>query len=135
MTDEELTQRLEAAWKCDLVPFAGEFAGIDAYAVRGGQTVGYVERKTRLHTFGTYSTAILDARKWLGLLSAEFATGLPAILAVGYECGRVAQVRPASHPALVVTIETPGQDSVSLNRGVPRPVVHIPLDAFEAVSK
>jgi hypothetical protein len=131
ITDSRLTALVEAKYGCTLHEYGGEFAPIDTYAVTDGRQVGYVERKTRNFPSTRHTTAVIDVRKWIGLLSAEFATGHPAILAYGWSDGVWGTIRPARGIEVVTAILTPGPESVSLNRGVPRPVVHVPIDAFE----
>jgi hypothetical protein len=132
ITDSQLTELVETKYGCVLHAYGGEFAPIDAYAVTEGRHVAYVERKTRPDVPSTrYDTAVIDARKWIGLLSAEFATGHPAILAYGWSDGVWGTIRPARGIEVVTAILTPGPESRSLNRGVPRPVVHVPIAAFE----
>lgn len=131
MNDDDLTAAVQAAFGCELHDYAGMHV-IDAWAERDQALVAYVERKTRSIDRATYPTALLDERKWVGLIAAEFATGLPAILAYAWADGW-GWCRPAHDIPVTVRIATTGPDTVSRNRGVPRPVVDIPLTAFTMV--
>ena len=129
MDDQTLRAAIEAKWSCRVHDFA-ELEPVDAWAEKEGRLVAYLERKTRNVTLDTYPTAIIDARKWLGLLAAEHATGTQAVLAYGWACGSWGWVRPTEvGPRLEARILTPGPEAVSLGRHT-RPVFDIPLDAF-----
>ena len=134
MTDEELVDRLEAQWACQIVDYRADYATIDAYCVRDGQIVAHLERKTRNVTFDAYPTAIVDAYKWLALLEADHHITVPALLAYGWQCGRVGWLRPSTTGELAIELSTPAPESVSLNAGVTRPVIHIPTDRFTLLS-
>lgn len=135
MTDDELREAVENHYYATLHDFA-EMNPVDSWVEKDGRVVAYVERKTRNVTFGTYPTAVVDARKWIGLLAAEYATGVPAYLFVGWACGTWGWVQPAKVGNVLGTrILTPGPESVSLNAGVPRPVVEVPVDAFTIANR
>lgn len=132
MDDDALTRAISAAWSCQVHEFAG-FDTVDAWAERDGRLVAYIERKTRNVPLDAYPTAIVDARKWLGLLAAEHAFSTPAILVYAWSCGSWGWVRPTEVGAILATrILTPGPEAVSLGRHT-RPVVDVPIDAFEIV--
>ena len=129
MTDDDLTAAIEAAWGCRVHEFAG-YDTVDAWAEKDGRLVAYVERKTRNVPIDYYPTAVVDARKWLGLLAAEHATGTKAVLAYAWSCGSWGWVRPSIvGPVLSTRILTPGPDSVSEGRHT-RPVIEVPIDVF-----
>ena len=131
MTDEELVERIEAAWKCQIIDYRADYATIDSYCVRDGQIVAHLERKTRNVTFDAYPTAIVDAYKWLALLAADHHPTAPALLAYGWQCGRVGYVQPSTTGELTIEMATPALESVSMNAGVTRPVIHIPKERFK----
>lgn len=133
MTDEELKALCEEKWDCEIVNYGGEFASVDGYVIKGGNVIAHIERKVRNVRKGDYPTAILDCRKWVGLLAAEFATGIPSILAYGWDCGRAGFVKPSKGIKVETAICRPALDSVSLNAGVARAVVHIPISEFEVI--
>ena len=134
MTDEELVDRLEAQWACQIVDYRADYATIDAYCVKDGQIVAHLERKTRNVTFDAYPTAIVDAYKWLALLEADHHITVPALLAYGWQCGRVGWLRPSTTGELAIELRAPSPESVSLTKGT-RPVIHIPTDRFTLIGR
>jgi hypothetical protein len=132
VNDDQLTAAVQAHFGITLHPYA-QMEPIDAWAERDQKLVAYVERKTRNTPHRWYPTAVVDARKWLALLTHEFATGIPALLTYGWEDGVWGWIRPSKAGEVTTRILTPGPESVSLNAGVPRPVIDIPIDAFTLV--
>jgi len=130
MTDEQLTAAIEAHFRVTVHNYA-EMDTIDSWLEQDGRMVAYCERKCRNVTRDAYPTAVVDDRKWTGLLAAEFATGLPSILAYAWSDGSWGHIRPSRMPQLTLRVLAPGPEAVSLNAGVSRPVVDIPIDAFE----
>lgn len=134
MNDEQLIAAIEAAMRVKLHPYAA-LDTIDSWAEKNGQMVACVERKTRNIPFGHYPTAVVDHRKWVGLLANEFATGIPSYLFYAWSCGSWGWVQPSAlGQQLGISIIRPALDSVSLNAGVVRPVVEIPLTAFSMMN-
>lgn len=134
MNDQELIAEVEATMQVKLRPYAA-MDTIDSWAEKNGHMVACVERKTRNVPFGQYPTAVVDHRKWLGLLANEFATGIPSYLVYGWSCGSWGWIQPTTvGQQLGISVIRPSLDSVSLNAGVPRPVVEIPLSAFSMVN-
>lgn len=130
MTDDELKALIESRWSCQVHDYAAGFHPMDSYVTRDGQVIAYAERKTRTVPRTRYATAQVDERKWVGMIAAEYATGLPAFLFYAWSCGSWGWIRPTADVPVTVRVSTPDPASRSLNAGVPRPVVEFPITLF-----
>jgi hypothetical protein len=129
--DALLRETVEAEHRCTVHDYA-EMSRLDHWVERDGAVVAVGESKTRPDvTCKDYPTALLDLSKWQNALAQEWSTGLPALVWYAWACGCVGEIRPAAGVDVKVTITTPGPDSRSLNKGVARPTVNIPVPAFK----
>lgn len=108
-----------------------EFSRVDSYLVSGSQIKCWVERKVRNVSFDAYPDAVVDFDKWQALIEMERITSITALLAYGWSCGTWGTIQPSRCTNFTVESMTPRLDSVSLNAGVERKVVHIDLSEFE----
>ena len=108
-----------------------EFSRVDSYLVSGSQIKCWVERKVRNVAYDAYPDVVVDFDKWQALIHMEQITTIPAILAYGWSDGTWGTVQPSRCTDFRVESMTPRLDSVSLNAGVERKVVHIALSEFE----
>jgi hypothetical protein len=130
MEDRDLKYLIEREYQLNSFELP-EFSRVDSYLVRGNQIKYWVERKVRNVPFDTYPDAVVDFNKWQALLAMEEITTIPAYLAYGWSCGTWGIVRPMECTNFKVKLLTPSLDSVSLNAGVERKVVHIDLSEFK----
>lgn len=130
MTDKELILKLELKYRLNSYELP-EFSRVDGYLIRGNQIKYWVERKVRNVPFDAYPDAVVDLAKWQALIHMEQITTIPAILAYGWSCGTWGIVQPSKVKLWKSSSMTPSLDSVSLNAGVNRDVVHIYLNDFE----
>ena len=132
--DALLRETIQTERHCTVHDYA-EMSRLDHWAERDGDVVAFGESKTRPDvTCKAYPTALLDLSKWQNALASEWATGKPTLVWYAWACGCVGEVRPAAGVDVQVTITTPGPDSRSLNKGVARPTVNIPVPAFKLLA-
>jgi hypothetical protein len=130
ITDSQLKTLIAEAFRCEVHDYAADYALVDSYLVRDGRPVAYCERKVRPDiTSTTHPTAIIDEQKWMNVYDREIVTGLPAFVAYAWS-DVWGWIRPTDRPLVTVELVTPSPESRSLNKGVRRPVVHIPIGAF-----
>lgn len=108
-----------------------EFSRVDSYLVNGSQIKCWVERKVRNVAYDAYPDVVVDFDKWQALIQMEQITTIPALLAYGWSDGTWGTIQPSRCTNFKVESMTPRLDSVSLNAGVERQVVHIDLSEFE----
>lgn len=128
MNDIELVEKIEQNWgKLNELP---EFSRIDSF-IGNGHIALWVERKVRNVPFNAYPDAVVDYAKWKALIDIEEITTTPAVLAYAWSCGTWGTVQPSTCKKFEIKSLTPSLESVSLNAGVERKVVHIDLSEFQ----
>jgi Holliday junction resolvase-like predicted endonuclease len=75
---------LERRWNCKLHRYE-PFDRIDWYASRDGETVAFIELKTRSHPAGQYPTVFLNYRKYRELFSSWENSRKPHLFVVQFQ--------------------------------------------------
>ena len=130
MEDRDLRFLVERKYKLNSFELPA-FSRVDSYLIGSGGIKYWVERKVRNVAYDTYSDAVVDFDKWQALIQIEQITTIPALLAYGWSDGTWGTIQPSRCTGFNVEPMTPRLDSVSLNAGVERQVVHINLLEFE----
>ena len=133
MDDKELVRIIKENWGDNLIDMNG-FSKVDSFIYVQNSTTPialWVERKTRNVPFDAYPDVVVDYAKWEALIKLREITDVPAILAYGWSCGTAGFIEPSMDKKITVKVLTPSMDSVSLNKGVERKVVHIDKSEFK----
>lgn len=130
MDDKDLKFLVERKYQLNSFELP-EFSKVDSYLVSGSQIKYWVERKVRNVAHNDYPDVVVDFNKWQALIQMEQITTIPALLAYGWSDGTWGTIQPSRCINFRVESMTPRIDSVSLNAGVERQVVHIDLSEFE----